>query len=277
MNINLQENITAYLQENNIIQNYPSSEYGVICEEGNDIAAYLYYSKNHYHPSAVYLRFAILDKGIGSETLIKMYDKFKTVLPSSIVILQVHRNFDLYEKFINATDFIEFRKTYEPEVDFQKMLPGFSNNTSDKQYTSGKFKMTDGLLEITKEVYHSNHEINPLKDMDLSEWKDLITDDLDFDNSIVIYNQHEEIVAYMLIYENEDSSKDPSYCYFKNQEAKHALSAEFYNILLQLQEMDFTHLNLEVDNTDKYSYEFFKHLIEDKTPALTSYIKQIDD
>ena len=65
MIINLQENITAHLQEKNIIQNYPSSKYGVVCEAENDIAAYLYYSINHYHPSAIYLRFAILDKEIG--------------------------------------------------------------------------------------------------------------------------------------------------------------------------------------------------------------------
>ena len=277
MIINLQENITTYLQEKNIIQNYPSSEYGVICESENEIAAYLYYSINHYHPSTIYLRFAILDKDIESETLIEMYDKFDTVLPSSNIIFQIHRNFDFYEHFINARDFVEFKKTYEPEVDIHSLLSGFSDNVFGEQYTSEKFKMTERLLETTKEVYQSTHEVNPLKNMDLSEWKGLLTDDLDFENSIVIHDQRDEIVAYTMIYENEDTSKDVGYCYFKDQNAKQALSAEFYKTLIHLQETNFTHLNLEVDSTDQYSFEFFNRIIEDKTPALITFIKKKND
>ncbi|WP_281182379.1 hypothetical protein [Lacicoccus qingdaonensis] len=41
MNISLHENITGYLQDNNILQNYPSSAYGVVYESENGIAAYL--------------------------------------------------------------------------------------------------------------------------------------------------------------------------------------------------------------------------------------------
>lgn len=277
MHITLHENITGYLQDNNIIQNYPSSEYGVVCEAENNIAAYLYYSKNLYHPTALYLHFSILDKDIDSEILLKMYEKFNKVLPSSNIILQVHRNFDLYEGFIENNGFSEFRKTYEPEVDIQKMITGFSNNNLGEKHMIKNFKMTDGLQKITKSVYQSTHEINPLKDMDLSEWKDLITDDLDFEHSIVICDQQDDIVAYLMMYENEEAYKDVGYCYYKDQEAKNSLSAEFYNILLKLKEAEFSHLNLEVDSTDKYSYEFFNHLIEDETPALISYIKQKED
>lgn len=274
MKITLHENITGYLQDNNIIQNYPSSEHGVVCESENDIVAYLYYSKNLYHLNAIYLHFSILDKDIDSETLIKMYDKFKMVLPSSNIILQVHRNFDLYEDFIKTNEFSEFRKTYEPEIGIQKMISGFSNNNLDESHTVKNFKMTDGLQELSKKVYQSTHDINPLKDMDLAEWNDLITDDLDFEHSIVICDKQDDIVAYLLMYENDDAYKDVSYCYFKDQAAKNSLSAEFYNILIKLEESEITHLNLEVDSTDKYSYEFFHNFIEDEIPSLISYIKQ---
>ncbi|WP_052256012.1 hypothetical protein [Salinicoccus sp. YB14-2] len=274
MKITLQENITGYLQEHNIIQNYPSSDYGVVCEAESNIVAYLYYSKNLYHPSAVYLHFAILDKGVESETLIKMYDKFNKVLPSSNIILQVHRNFDLYRGIIESNGFSEFRKTYELEMDIQKMIAGFSNNNLDEKYTIKNFNMTDGLQKITKLVYQSNHEINPLQDMELSEWKDLITDDLDFESSIVICDLQDDIVAYLMMYENEDAYKDVGYCYFKDQEAKNSLSAEFYNILLKLEEAQFTHINLEIDSTDKYLYELFRDFLEDETPSLVSYINQ---
>jgi len=277
MNLTLHENITGYLQANNIIQNYPSSEYGVVCETENNIAAYLYYSKNLYHSSAIYLHFAILDKDVDSETLIKMYDKFNEVLPSSNIILQVHRNFDLYEDFIKTNDFSEFRKTYEPEVGIQKMITRFSNNNFEEKHTNKNLSMTDGLQELSKQVYQSTHEINPLKNMDLSEWKDLITDDLDIEHSIVICDQQDDIVAYLMMYENEDAYKDAGYCYFKDQEAKNSLSSEFHNVLLKLEETRITHLNLEVDSTDTYSYELFRDFIEDETPSLVSYIKQNND
>lgn len=274
MNISLHENITGYLQDNNILQNYPSSAYGVVYESENGIAAYLYYSKNLYHPDAIYLHFAILDKDIDSEILIKMYDKFKSVLPRSNEILQIQRNFEFYERLINENGFTEFRKTYEPEIGIQKMISGFSNNNLDESHTVKNFKMTDGLQELSKKVYQSTHDINPLKDMDLAEWNDLITDDLDFEHSIVICDKQDDIVAYLLMYENDDAYKDVSYCYFKDQAAKNSLSAEFYNILIKLEESEITHLNLEVDSTDKYSYELFHNFIEDEIPSLISYIKQ---
>lgn len=273
MNITLHENITGYLQDNNILQNYPSSAYGVVYESENAIAAYLYYSKNLYHPNAIYLHFAILDKDIDSEILIKMYDKFKSALPRSNEILQIQRNFEFYERLINENGFTEFRKTYEPEVDIQQLIKRFLNEDSEGKHTSGKFKMTDALLKITEQVYRSIHEMNPLKRMDLSEWKDIITDDLDFEHSIIIYDRNDEIIAYLMMYENEEPFKDVGYCYFKNQEAKNSLSSEFHDTLLELEKQNFTHLNLEVDNTDIYAYEFFHDFIEHDPPSLISYMK----
>ncbi|SDL01637.1 hypothetical protein [Lacicoccus qingdaonensis] len=214
-----------------------------------------------------------MDKDIDSEILIKMYDKFKSVLPRSNEILQIHRNHEFYERLINDNGFTEFRKTYEPEVDIQQLIKRFLNEDFEGKHTSGKFKMTDALLKITEHVYRSIHEMNPLKRMDLSEWKDIITDDLDFEHSIIIYDRNDEIIAYLMMYENEEPFKDVGYCYFKNQEAKNSLSAEFHDTLLELKKQNFTHLNLEVDNTDIYPYEFFHDFIEHDPPSLISYMK----
>lgn len=273
MKINLHENITAYLQEQNIIQNYPSSEYGVVCESEHDIAAYLYYSKNQYHPDALYLRFAIFDRDLESDTLIKMYDKFKKVLPSSNIILQVHRNFEMYESFISANDFVEFRKTYEPEVDIHNMVSRSNAVKNNGRNNDREFTLTEELLDEIKNVYEEAHKDNPVIDMGLSEWEDIIDDDLDMKNSIVIYDHPDEIAGFMLIYDSGETSKDVGDCYFRNHEGKQNLTAEFYNKLRSLQEEGYKQINLEVDSTDKYAYEFFHEVIKDEEPSLISFIK----
>lgn len=274
MKITLHENITAYLQDKNIIPNYPASGHGVICEVEDEVLAYLYYSLNPYHPSALYLRFAVPDKDVNAGKLVEMYEKLKTTLPLSDVILEVHRNHGLYEKLINTYGFTEFRKTYEPEVEISEMINHFNDGEVKVTSAVGKFELTEELLDFSRKVYESAHDLNPLREMTLTEWEDLVTDDLDHEHSIVLHDENDAVTAYILIYENDETSVDVGYCYFKDPDSKQSLISNFKDTLLNLQENDYEYINLEVDTTDEYAYEFFNDFVADTEPALVSYISR---
>ncbi len=272
MEITLHENITAYLQEKNLITNYPASGHGVICEAEDEILAYLYYSLDPYHPSAPYLRSAVLDESVDAGTIVEMFEKLKTTLPLSDLVLEVHRNHDLYKKLIDEYGFEKFRMTYEPEADVEDMIDYYHD--TDETSAGREFEMTEELLTLSKKVYESSHDVIPLRGMSLAEWNDLITDDLDIENSITVYNDKEEISAYMLIYGEDEDSKDIGYLYFENPEAKQILTSEFKNRLNSLKGNGVETINLEVDTTDEYTYEFFEDFVEDETPVLVSYIRR---
>ncbi|MCD2137102.1 hypothetical protein [Salinicoccus halitifaciens] len=274
MEIILHENITAYLQEKNIIPNYLSSGHGVTCEAHGEWLAYVYYSLDPYHPSAPYLRFAVLDDSVKPETIVEMYEKLKTTLPMSDIILEIHRHHNLYEKLITTYDFKEFRRTYETEVEISRMISHFNTGSTEENRLESAFEMTEGLSDLSRQVYASVHDTIPLREMSLAEWRDLITDDIDFESSIVIYDEDEAITAYMLIYEGEDTSKDFGYCYYADSEAKQRLASAFGQTLNKLQENGYEHINLEVDTTDEYAYGFFNEFVKDEAPVLVSYIRR---
>ena len=274
MKIILHENITAYLQEKNIMPNYLSSGHGVTCEGEDEILAYLYYSLNPYHPSAPYLLFAVLNQSVDAETIVEMYEKLKSTLPLSDLILEIHRNHNLYEKLITTYDFEEFRKTYEGEVEISEMVSHFNADSSEGNNGESVFEVTESLLDLSRKVYESVHDTIPLRGMTLAEWADLITDDLDLENSIVIHDEDEAITAYMLIYEDEDNSKDVGYIYYSDSEAKRRLTSAFRQTLDKLQEDSYEFINLEVDTTDEYAYGFFNKFVDDEAPVLVSYIRR---
>lgn len=274
MEILLHENITAYLQEKNIIPNYLSSGHGVTCEAHGELLAYVYYSLDPYHPSAPYLRFAVLDDSVQPETIVEMYEKLKSTLPMSDVILEIHRHHDLYEKLITTYEFKEFRRTYEAEVEISEMISHFNAGSPEGSHGGSSFEMTEGLSDLSRKVYASVHDTIPLREMSLAEWRDLITDDLDLESSIVINDEDGTITAYMLIYEGEDTSKDFGYCYYADSEAKQRLVSAFRQTLNNLQENGYEYLNLEVDTTDEYAYGFFDEFVKDEAPVLVSYIRR---
>ncbi|CAM4161054.1 hypothetical protein [Lacicoccus alkaliphilus] len=274
MEITLHKDIAAHLQDKNMIPNYPASGHGVICEAEDEILSYLYYSLNPYHPSTLYLRFAVLDKSIKPETVVDMYEKLKSTLPLSDIILEVHCRHGLYEKLIDEHGFEKFRETYELEVDITEMFSHFDGDEAGGEVTEKNFEMTGELLDISKKVYESVHQLIPLREMSLAGWEGLITDELDFKNSIVIYDETGKITAYMLMYENDEASVDVGYCYYADTEAKQSLISTFKDTLLHLLEKDFEQINLEVDTTDGYAYEFFKSIVADEQPVLVSYISR---
>lgn len=69
------------------------------------------------------------------------------------------------------------------------------------------------------------------------------------------------IVAYLLMYDAGDSSKDIGYIYYRDNKSKEKLYSMLYMKLIRLKELSIKEISLEVDNTDRYAYDFFESIL----------------
>lgn len=250
-----------------------SNKTGVIYEENNTLIGYLYYTTNRFHPYSLHLHFKFMIENPDEEILSEMLNKLIAQLPNSNYILKLESNDYVYGEFINRNNFIEIRKTYEPEISIDYLVNYYRHIECDYDSQSSHFIITDKLVDTVQEIYKCIHEANPLGDISLHEWRMVITDDIDLEHSIVIYNENKDIIAYLFVFDNSESVKEIGWVYFKNEEAKKQLLIQIKNTLLRLKKLGIKIIEFEIDNTDIYSYELFSPFIIHSSPSLITYMK----
>lgn len=214
--------------------------------------------------------------------------------PNSIYLVSENKNFNLYfeelkRKFpyhdyiLNIEDyevnnffdygFIECRRTYDLNVEINRFLNHFFENKENiVQQFSNPFMLSDQLVNKWYETYKKTHKVNPVKSFNLEEFKERLVEDLDFENSIVIFNTQSEIIAYALIYDDSKDTKEIGYVYFKNNTSKQQLLEVLFTRLRFLNNIGIHRIVTEVDTTDKYAYEIFGSLIDDTTAYMKTLI-----
>ena len=250
-----------------------SNKTGVIYEENNTLIGYLYYTTNRFHPYSLHLHFKFMIENPDEEILSEMLNKLIAQLPNSNYILKLESNDYVYGKFIDSNNFIEIRKTYEPEISIGSLVNYYRYIEYNYDSQSLPFIITDKLVHKVQEIYKCTHEANPLGDISLHEWRTVITNDIDLEHSIVIYNENKDIIAYLFIFDNSESVKEIGWAYFKSEEAKKQLLIQFKNTLLRLKKLGIKIIGFEIDNTDTYSYELFSPFIIHSSPSLITYMK----
>lgn len=202
---------------------------------------------NDIHPKAVYIQSTI--------QIVQEYtSRVRSTYPDHHLILKVMNDFDVTD-FIHA-GFTECRRTYEEAVglgDLISLLAQYKNNEN-----LDDFVLNEALLKLSYEVYESTHKVNPVKKMTLNEWKTVIGRDLDFDHSILIRDDKENISAFLFMYHACDESKEIGYIYYRDDASKGRLSRAMYKQFSELIKLNIKEIHLEVDNTDRYSYDFFE-------------------
>lgn len=222
---------------------------------------------NEIHPFAVYINKT--DSNVQNQ-LSKVERKY----PHHHLILRT-MNDDNIQDYIDA-DFIEFRRTYEQDIVIDDLIDYLTQNMRHETFNT--FTLDEALIKKSYEVYKQTHKTNPVKDMPLNEWEALLTADLDYDHSIILKDK-ENITAFLLIYNANDNTKDIGYIYYQDAECKEKLYDLFYTRLTKLKNVDIKEISLEVDNTDRYAYEFFEAvLIHDETFMRTLILsKKVED
>lgn len=204
---------------------------------------------NEIHPGAAYINRT--DSNVQEQVL-----QVKSEYPNHHLILRTMNDVNI-EDYINS-GFIEFRRTYEQDIETDDLIEFVSAYKYNDAFIT--FSLDDALIKKSYEVYQQTHKANPVKEMSLEEWKTHLIPDLDYDHSIVIKDK-EMIVAYLLMYDAGDSSKDIGYIYYRDNESKEKLYSMLYMKLIRLKELSIKEISLEVDNTDRYAYDFFESIL----------------
>lgn len=269
----LHNNMNDAIQRYNLNLPVLPNQVGIICEEENTLIGYLYYTINHFHPHSIYLHFNFLIENPDVDILNKMFSKLKVKVSNYNYIFNSENHFSFYKSFINNNGFIEMRKTYEPEISTDNLIFHYNYIDSHDGSVYPPFVLTDELVHKVQDIYRSTHVANPLGDINLQEWKTVITNDLDLENSIIIYSENKEITAYLFIFHGSENVKEIGWVYFKNEVAKKYLLKQFKFALCRLKKSGIKTIGLEVDNTDKYAYDLFSPFLNHAEPSLITYIK----
>lgn len=216
---------------------------------------------NKVHPEAAYIK--KLDTNVQEYVA-----QLKSEYPNHHLILRAMNNEDIKD-YIRA-GFIEFRRTYEQDVDISDVIDYLS--THIKEGPDSGFKFDESLLTKSYNIYKETHMANPMADMSLEDWKALISPDLDHEHSIVIYDDMGNITAFLLMYDATEQSKDIGYVYFSDVAAQGRLCSLLNIKLTHLAKLGVTELSLEVDNTDRYAYELFESLLIHDEPYMRTLI-----
>lgn len=208
---------------------------------------------NYVHPHAAYI-------SLLSSNIYEYLSEIKETYAEYDLVLKTMKNEDIesYLKF----GFIECRRTYEEDIDISKMLLWLSQYESHAyNNNNNEFELNDQLVDKAYEVYRETHRVNPVRDLDTNEWRNIIEPDLDIQNSIVIRDVSHNIIAFMLIYNSTEDTKDVGHLYYDSEPSKQQLYQAYKKKLVELSALNFVRFSLEVDNTDRYSYDFFKDLL----------------
>lgn len=205
---------------------------------------------NEIHPYAAYIN--KINSNVKEQVL-----QVKSEYPNHHLILRA-MNDDNIKDYLNV-GFIEFRRTYEQDIKIDDLIDFVSTYKCNNAMS--KFSVGDALIEKSFEVYKETHKANPVKEMNLDEWETLLVQDLDYEHSIVLYDEMGKIEAFLIMYDATVHSKDIGYIYFSDAASKTRLYSALYIKLIQLKKKGITEVSVEVDNTDRYAYEFFESLI----------------
>jgi len=218
---------------------------------------------NVFHPNSIYLNNNV--KNFGS-----YFEEIKKEYPEKDYILWL--NNDEIKNFLEY-GFIECRRTYDVNIDINSLVNYFEEYSSnDNQVSRHSFVLSDNLIIKWYETYKQTHKVNPIKDFNLEEFKLSLSDNLDFENSIVILNQNLEIIAYALIYNVSDHTKEIGYVYFENYHSKMKLSKELLLHMHFLKDLGIKTIMTEIDNTDQYAYELFSSFIDNNISFMKTLI-----
>src|SRR5699024_3674331 len=272
MKIEVHDDINDIRLESDLKLTCRSTGLIISCKVNSTLIAILSYTKNYFHPYSLELHFKFFESVNDSQILNFMFNKLKSELANSNFILKLESDDTIYNEFILNNNFREIRKTYEPELSITTMLEYYKCSTSHPHYNKQSFTMTNNLVVKVYEVYKSTHRANPVGNIGMEEWKNIISKDLDLNHSIVIYSCTNEVIAYLFIFDYSKDKKDVGWIYFKNETAKNLLLDRFINILYQLQETGISSLCFEIDNTDPYSSELFAPFLNDISPSVISYM-----
>jgi len=182
---------------------------------------------------------------------------------------------DFYEK----NGFKEIRRTYMPtlvvgeivdSLEAKELKENKLKTLADILHEENKFTQ---LTQLVKENYEASHYVNPVKDMSLEEWKDImVTDDILTDGSFILFNESGEVIAYSFLHQSENNDTyELGWCGGASIDRTGSLPYLVGRQINYARERDVQYILGEFDTTDPFGMEVMRTFTFKPFPAWITY------
>ena len=229
--------------------------------------------RNSYHPHCIYFR-TITHVSFPRKLITKyLLDNLKKVR---------HKNFPLITSFWEESDsylqlyvtygFKVIRKTFMPILKIEEVTHFSGSAEHFVLKTVEEIKddeaTVEDLVRLVKRNYESSHKVNPVADLSLEHWKDLIfSEDLVSEGSY-LYVQKNQVIAYAFLHEtDEDNLLEIGWIGARESTQKEKTISLVSRQFDFARKQGFEYITGEFDTTDEYSLAVMESLQLPMRPA----------
>ncbi len=244
---------------------------------------------NEFHPHSLYFSM-IVDKKYRRRKIATTLYQHMVNLGTNFFYLQssFYETSSTGSSFLRNLGFRLYRTTQEPQIETSDIIIDFEKMKDFiKEFELEVLALSDikseneflHVVEIAKDCYTDSHLDNPVKEMKIEAWENLIRSDLIAEGSFMLKND-KKIIAFALLHENDDSTMDLGW---RGVVEKYDfIRPRLIELLTKLQ-IEFAQqsnkriLNTEIDNTDKWSFDMLSFLNLEKTNKWLTYQQRMEN
>ncbi|SHF99044.1 hypothetical protein [Ornithinibacillus halophilus] len=237
--------------------------------------------KSSFHPYCTYFR--ILGNPLYNSLNIEeqLLSKVKELKPEDFP-LQTSA-WETSNNLINIytnNGFKEIRRTYLPTLEVSNLGEYNLNIRNNYQIKTLEEVLSDEMFmeELTllvKRIYEQTHLVNPVADINLDKWQELILDDVVQNGSYIYVDENENnIMAYAFLHESDKSdSLDLGWVGAIDKEHKQLIPQLVLNQIEYANKHNFHFIMGEFDTTDEYAMEVLNHFPFAPSPTWITFQK----
>ncbi|MHA6251873.1 GNAT family acetyltransferase [Oceanobacillus sp. CAU 1775] len=241
---------------------------------GTELIGVSFTWKSNFHPNCTYFRILVdpfyRDEAIAEILLENLEKQTVDYLPLQTSLWETSTY--LMETLEN-NKFEIIRKTYMPQLDLSKI----KNHATEKENTYKIFtieeaakdrRLVENLVELVKTNYKNTHLVNPVADLELNEWEQMIFAEDMISQLSCVFTENEEIIAYSFLHESEDKDAlELGWCGAKFIEEKKSESQLILHQIQQAKQLGYRIIIGEFDTTDQPAMEILKSFPFQQTPT----------
>lgn len=239
-------------------------------EEGKVLGCLVSY-RNNIHPNALYLKYDIDEAVNTSDIYSGLFDQLISIVNEENYIISAETVTASFLSFLVTNRFFEWRRTYKKFFHIDTLNTLYSTAYGiDKNDT---FELREKDIETLKRVYEYTHRLNPPKELEVEEWKEIIERNLDKTSSLLLRDTDENLNGYIFIYHGESSQdKKIGECYFKDESAKQLLLQSFAKKLETMKREGVLNILVKSETNDYYASDLFDRLFKRQQADLYTFI-----
>src|SRR5690625_662865 len=281
----LQSLISMSFEEASVVNIVRTSrvEFAYSAFVGDKLVGVIFGWKNKFHPNCTYFRIVSHPFNVDYAVEEKLLYKTKNIKHRPL-ITSIWETSARLKSLYMKNGFKEMRRTYMPTLyltsDIAQEIKIKDKNKSSMlslaEVSSNKELMSE-LLSLVKRNYENMHQENPIKSMDLTNWKSLIlAEDTILNGSYVFIDERKnEILAYSLLHESDTMNVgELGWCGCIDNRYKHLIPQLIFQQIKYCLSQNINSLLGEFDTTDHYAMEVLKSFPFTPCPTWITYVSR---